>query len=220
MEHLIKILFLSQGRSKLDKADFYKIFSKLLPSGQLYQTQYNINNVNNLNNNINSQSIQDSQVPVKDEMSKTENKPSINVNNTSLNQLNQTNIKDKDKTNRTRKFEEIGELVAKYKLKRGKSKSEAVDIFKDIFDKDASLGIDKKELAIGFEKMGIILTDTERNNLWKKMTNNIGNIDFASFKAFHDKYCLVPVQSNDNTMRSIAANNSINSGASMPNSPH
>ena len=220
MEHLIKILFLSQGRSKLDKADFYKIFSKLLPSGQLYQTQCDINNVNNLNNNINNQSIQDSQIPVKDNISKTENKQSINVNNTSLNQLNQTNIKNKEKTNRTRKFEEIGELVAKYKLKKGKSKSEAVDIFKDIFDKDASLGIDKKELSIGFEKMGIILTETERNNLWKKMTNNIGNIDFASFKAFHDKYCLIPVQSNDNTMRSIVANNSINSGASMPNSPH
>ena len=101
--------------------------------------------------------------------------------------------------------------MAKYKLSKGKS-FDAVDLFKDIFDRDASLGIDKKELHVGFEKMGISLTEGELNKLWKNMSNK-GEIDFASFKKFHDNYCL-PFQqqnkSNNNTMRSVNDNNNIN----------
>lgn len=69
----------------------------------------------------------------------------------------------------------------------------------------------KKELHVGFEKMGIILTEGELNKLWKNMSNK-GEIDFASFKKFHDNYCL-PFQqqnkSNNNTMRSVNDNNNV-----------
>ena len=44
----------------------------------------------------------------------------------------------------------------------------AVDLFKSIFDKDASLGIDKNNLNKGFSNMGINLSENEKNNLWKK----------------------------------------------------
>ncbi len=195
LEHLIKILFASQGKSKLDKADFYKVFSKLLPSGQLYQTQNNINVPLSGTNRINQTQISKTdENPPKNDI----NNNSMSTTNNQINQLAKSNVNDKDandtiNSNSSRKFHEIGELIAKYKAKKGKSKSEAVDIFKDIFDRDASLGIDKKELVVGFEKIGIILTETERNNLWKKMSGNKGSIDFAGFKKFHDEYCLVPV---------------------------
>ena len=208
MDHLIKLIFKNQGRTKLDKVDFYQIFSKLLPSAQLYQTQYNINNVNNLNNMYNTQMEQDN----KDINNKQESNPEY----VSANQIyNKTNINNKEKNNETihsnkdnkdRSLNEIGELIAKYKLKKGKSKSDAVDIFKYIFDKDASLGIDKKELDKGFANMGINLTENERNQVWKKMSGNKGSIDFASFKAFHDNYCLISIPSNENTIRSHEIN--------------
>jgi Ca2+-binding EF-hand superfamily protein len=198
MEHLIKLLYTSQGKSKLDKADFYKIFSKLLPSGQIYQTQNNIplNDTNRINQ---------TQISKENQQNNINDINSMSTNR--INQMTQSNVNDKDanetiSSNTNRKFNEIGELIAKYKLKRGKSRSEAVDIFKDIFDRDASLGIDKKELAVGFEKIGIILTENELNNLWKYMSGNKGSIDFASFKKFHDKYCLVQVDSKDRTIRS------------------
>ena len=54
--------------------------------------------------------------------------------------------------------------------------------------------------------MGINLTDNERNQVWKKMSGNKGSIDFASFKAFHDNYCLVSIPSNENTIRSHEIN--------------
>ena len=200
MEHLIKLLYTSQGKSKLDKADFYKIFSKLLPSGQVYQTQYNIplNDTNRINQTQISKNEENQQNNINDINSMSTNR---------INKMAQSNVNDKDasetiSSNTNRKFNEIGELIAKYKLKRGKSRSEAVDIFKEIFDRDASLGIDKKELATGFEKIGIILTETELNNLWKYMSGNKGSIDFASFKKFHDQYCLVQVDSKDRTIRS------------------
>ena len=70
-----------------------------------------------------------------------------------------------------------------------KNNYDAVDLFKDIFDKDASLGIDKKELYKGCVKMGIKLTDSETDKLWKKISGNKGIIDFSSFKIFYENYC-------------------------------
>ena len=66
---------------------------------------------------------------------------------------------------------------------------DAVDFFKNIFDKDASLGIDKKEWQRGFEKMGIKLPENEKEILWKNISGNQRFIDFASFKSFYDNYC-------------------------------
>jgi len=227
MEHLIKLLFTNQGKTKLDKVDFYKIFSKLLPNdNQTYKSQYNNTNINNLSNtnqNIDNSNM-GSKYPVEQnkDKDKMDASQSINPQYISTNQLNNTNTeiknKEKDGNNATissggsssRNLNEIGELVAKYKLKKGKS-FDAVDLFKDIFDRDASLGIDKKELHIGFEKMGIILTEGELNRLWKNMSNK-GEIDFASFKRFHDTYCLPYQQqnkSNNNTMRSVNENNNL-----------
>ena len=77
---------------------------------------------------------------------------------------------------------------------------EAVDFFKYLFDKDASLGIDKKELDKGFADMNINLTEKEFNNLWKKMSNGKETIDFDSFKQFHDNYCKLSVPNNDTTV--------------------
>ena len=233
MEHLIKLLFTNQGKNKLDKADFYKIFSKLLPiDDHTYKSQYNNTNLNNLSNttqNIDNSNI-GSKYPVEQNKDKDKDKDkdkgevtlSINPPYMSTNQLNNTqteiNNKEKDGNNATissagsnsRSFNDIGQLMAKYKLRKGKS-FDAVDLFKDIFDRDASLGIDKKELHVGFEKMGIILTEGELNKLWKNMSNK-GEIDFASFKKFHDNYCL-PFQqqnkSNNNTMRSVNDNNNV-----------
>ena len=37
--------------------------------------------------------------------------------------------------------------------------------------------------------MGIILTDGEREKLWKKISGNKGIIDFSSFKTFYENYC-------------------------------
>ena len=53
IEHLIKLLYKNKGKTKLDKADFYKVFSKLLPSeGESYVKQSNININPDINNNI------------------------------------------------------------------------------------------------------------------------------------------------------------------------
>ena len=219
MEHLIRLFFTNQGRSKLDKIDFYKIFSNLLPSSneQKYYTYNNLHNNLDIDPNINQ---------TNNINNTTTNVNNTNLNNTNINKLNNTTHSINNQTNKNiqltynkdyytanqlkemenqepkkdRNLKEIGELVVKYKINKGKSKTEAVDIFKYIFDKDASLGIDKKELGIGFAKMGIELNENEKNILWKKMGGNTGNIDFASFKAFHDSYCLIPISSNPNSM--------------------
>ena len=107
--------------------------------------------------------------------------------------------------NKNRTFKEIGELVIKYKLQKGKTQYDAVDLFKDIFDKDSSLGIDRSELFHGFQKMDIFLTDSEVSILWKKLVGGNKQIDFASFKRFHEEYCLVP-KNNENSMRSLGGN--------------
>ena len=198
MEHLIKIFFMNQGRSKLDKIDFYKIFVNLLPSEEMKQSQ-NINNNGNIN--INSPATINSNIPSKNIVNNNiiDNKLTTNIDYYSNKQLAQTGQKNNsEKTQNDRNLNEIGKLISKYKLK-GKSKSDAVDIFKYIFDKDASLGIDKNELVRGFEKMGINLSENEKNNLWKKMAGNKGSIDFESFKIFHDNYC---ISSKENTIQS------------------
>lgn len=224
MEHLIKLLFTNQGKTKLDKADFYKIFSKLLPSdSQTYNSQYNNTNLNSLSNtnqNIDNSNM-GSKYPIEQDNNRDKGKgdatQSISPNYISTNQLNNTNTeinnKDKDGNNATissagsnsRSLNDLGQLMAKYKLNKGKS-FDAVDLFKDIFDRDASLGIDKKELHVGFGKMGIVLTEGELNRLWKNMSNK-GGIDFASFKKFHDNYCL-PFQ--QQSKRSVNDNTNIN----------
>ena len=223
MEHLIKILFTTQGRSKLDKADFYNIFAKLLPGGQLNKTQYNINIPKNINNNINNSNTYNIIDNNASRLTKEENeKKTINDNNykstnqeIKLAQSNENNnniinnniiINNKEKSgiinsisnnsnNSNRTINEIGDLILKYKKKIGKS--EAVNLFIHVFDKDASLGIDKKEMSEGFQKMGIILTEAEKNDIWKKMGGSKGTIDFASFKKFHDNYCKGPVENTD-----------------------
>ena len=233
VEHLIKLLYTSQGKTKLDKVDFYKIFSKLLPSGdQTYKSQYNNindtnNNDNNINNNTNTnrniQQPQESTYRVEEEKKKDDdelnNSQSINPNYMSTNQFNNNNLNNLNNNtnnqmneatspkdiNKNRTFKEIGELVIKYKLQKGKTQYDAVDLFKDIFDKDSSLGIDRSELFHGFQKMDIFLTDSEVSILWKKLVGGNKQIDFASFKRFHEEYCLVP-KNNENSMRSLGGN--------------
>jgi Ca2+-binding EF-hand superfamily protein len=208
MEHLIRLFFTNQGRSKLDKIDFYKIFSSLLPastSEQKYNTYNNIKIDPNMTTKTNDNNINnDSPSNVK------QSQLTYNKNYFTANQLkDMTHNFEEDKKDRN--LTELGALIVKYKFSKGKSKLEAVDLFKNIFDKDASLGIDKKELGIGFGKMGIELNENEKNNLWKKMGGSKGNIDFASFKAFHDNYCLIPNQSNQNTIVSNQ-NKTVSSG--------
>ena len=211
LENLIKIFFTNQGRTKLDKFDFYKIFANLLPTEQMYKTEYNNNlsnnnlsnnNINNSNTNINN--INNTNVNTDKNNQIGFNKISTNVNYYTKEQIDamKNTKKEDEKSNKDRNFNEIGDEIIKYKFSSGKTKMAAADLFKFIFDKDASLGIDKNELSRGFSNMGINLTENEKNNLWKKMAGNKGLIDFASFKDFHDNYCLASIPSSENTMKS------------------
>ena len=191
IEYLVNMLFKNKGKIKLDKADFYKIFSKLLPSeGKNYATKININNSSEVKNSLIDNNINNSEKTKEKEIiintQENEQRSSSIIQspiNTNLN--NRDNVSEKKKE---RTINELGQLVFKYKQSKRKN-VDAVDLFKDIFDKDASLGIDKKELHKGFEKMGIILTDGEREKLWKKISGNKGIIDFSSFKIFYENYC-------------------------------
>ena len=191
IEYLVNMLFKNKGKIKLDKADFYKIFSKLLPSeGKNYATKININNSSEVKNSLIDNNINNSEKTKEKEIiintQENEQRSSSIIQspiNTNLN--NRDNVSEKKKE---RTINELGQLVFKYKQSKRKN-VDAVDLFKDIFDKDASLGIDKKELHKGFEKMGIILTDGEREKLWKKISGNKGIIDFSSFKTFYENYC-------------------------------
>ena len=120
--------------------------------------------------------------------SRTQNRNYINNNignTTNINNINnQTNIGETTSVvNTNRSLEELGKLVFEYRMKMGGDFSQ---IFKDL-DKDGSLGIDKKELRNGYQKMGISLSDTELNKLWRELSPDNQNIDFARFKAFHEK---------------------------------
>jgi Ca2+-binding EF-hand superfamily protein len=186
VEYLVKTLFTSKGKIKLDKNDFYKIFSKLLPSeGQSYATNFNINN--EIDNTMKNKDNTEVQPPKEKEIiNNQENEIRTSaINQSSNNNTNINNINEEDKKERS--ISEIGQLIYKYKLT--KKNYDAVDLFKDIFDKDASLGIDKRELYKGCAKMGIHLTDNETDRLWKKISGNKGVIDFSSFKNFYENYC-------------------------------
>ena len=196
VEYLVKMLFMDKGKIKLDKADFYKIFSKLLPSeGPNYATKTNININSEVNNSlINNIESQKEKEVIKTQSNEQQNNAiNLSSNNTNMN----NNIED----NKERTINELGQLIFKYKQSKRKN-FDAVDLFKDIFDKDASLGIDKKELHKGFEKMGIILTDNERERLWKKISGNKGIIDFSSFKSFYENYCKEEKKEDNNTIMS------------------
>ena len=198
VEYLVKILFKDKGKLKLDKNDFYKIFSKLLASeGQIYGS--NINIINEVNNSIkisennnkenpkeNTQIIPQKEKEKEIKSSQENERRTSLINQTSNNNTSINNLTNEEKKDRS--IIELGQLIYKYKMSK-KRNFDAVDLFKDIFDKDASLGIDKRELHKGCEKMGIILSQGETDKLWKKISGNKGIIDFSSFKAFYDKYC-------------------------------
>ena len=199
IEYLVKILFKDKGKLKLDKNDFYKIFSKLIPSeGTIYGSNINIiNEVNNSlkiseNNNNKEKPKENTEIISQKEKEKTiknnqenERRTSV-INQTSNNNTSLYNFSNEDKKERS--IIELGQLIYKYKISK-KRNFDAVDLFKDIFDKDASLGIDKRELYKGCAKMGIHLTDNETDRLWKKISGNKGVIDFSSFKNFYENYC-------------------------------
>jgi len=66
--------------------------------------------------------------------------------------------------NTNRSLEELSKLVFEYKIKMGGDISK---IFKNM-DKDGSMGIDKRELRLGYKRMGIELSDVELNRLWRE----------------------------------------------------
>ena len=204
IEHLIKLLYKNKGKTKLDKADFYKVFSKLLPSeGESYVKQSNININPDINNSLNNKEStnktniirekteenNNTQPPKEKEIIISQENPLQNkILDTSPMNTEINNI-DENKTDiKKRILKEVGQKVFKYKMSQ-KMNYDAVDFFKNIFDKDASLGIDKKEWQRGFEKMGIKLPENEKEILWKNISGNQRLIDFANFKSFYDNYC-------------------------------
>ena len=200
IEHLIRIVFTNQGRTKLDKIEFYKIFSKLLPEPKMSQTYNNENlininndtnnNLTNTNENININTQTNNQNEISNYNQLTQNIQYMSINR-KLDDIN-TSTSERD-------LNKIGQLVAIFKLKNGKMNFQAVDLFKFLFDKDASLAIDKKELAKGFADMNISLTEKELNSLWKKMSNGKESIDFDGFKQFHDNFCNLSVPNKEIT---------------------
>ena len=213
IESLIKLLFTNQSRNILTKMDFFKIFSMLLPhagpassvlmASAAYQNDNEDNKYNTspLDNNK-MQSNMDSQFTIEAEKqrknSRTQNINYMNnINNmgtTNINNINNnTNLGETSIVNTNRSLEELGKLVFEYRMKMGGDFSQ---IFKNL-DRDGSLGIDKNELRNGYKKMGITLSDTELNKLWRELSPDNKNIDFARFKAFHEKL-FVP-----NTRRAI-----------------
>ena len=234
MEHLCKILFTNEARTKLSKIDFFKIFSMLLPhegpaNSVLMSSTYHIEDNNNyynsnpLPNNI-IQSNNDSKFTIN------ANKKKYNLTQSTNNNALLNNINNMGETTRiintNRSLEELGKLVFEHKMKMGGDLSK---IFKNL-DRDGSLGIDKTELRKGYKKMGIELSDIELNKLWKELSPDDKNIDFARFKEFNDKLFVpntrkgIPIQreqSNSNretnTMQNFGDTN--NSGPFLSNKP-
>ena len=229
VEHLIKILFKNQRRTKLTKLEFFQIFQNLLPhdgpaSSLLMSSAYKIEN--NEDNNYESspllsnkmQSNMDSQFTINADKERV-NTQKMNYNYNLTNKIGNTNNINNmgDATtivNTNRSLEELGKMVFEHRMKMGGDFSK---LFKDL-DKDGSLGIDKKELRNGYQKMGIVLSDTELNKLWRELSPDNKNIDFARFKAFHEKLFkpntrrAIPIQreelsNRDNTIRSSDNNN-------------
>jgi Ca2+-binding EF-hand superfamily protein len=233
MEHLCKILFTNEARTKLTKIDFFKIFSMLLPhegpaNSILMSSTYNnednnyYNNTSPLPNNI-IQSNNDSQFTINANRQKKYATQNTN-NNALLNNIN--NMGDTTRIiNTNRSLEELGKLAFEHKMKMG---GELSKIFKNL-DRDGSLGIDKNELRKGYKKMGIELSDIELNKLWKELSPDDKNIDFARFKEFNDKLFVpntrkaIPIQREQasnrelNTMQNFGDTN--NSGPFLSKKP-
>ena len=202
IEHLSKLLFTNYKRTKLSKMDFFKIFAMLLPhdgpaSSVMMSSTYQIenNDDNNYDNKYQTnpmsnkiQSNMDSQFTIDAERQRIKsNTQNMNYN---YNIGTTTNLNDKMNMGETttiintnRSLEELGKMVFEHRIKMGGDFSK---IFKNL-DKDGSMGIDKNELRNGYQKMGIVLSDTELNKLWRELSPDNKNIDFARFKAFHDK---------------------------------
>ena len=208
LEHLINLLFAGKSKAKLSKMDFYKIFSLLLPhsgpAASLLASSYNIElNEDEDNKTMNKSSpflIQgnaDSQFSINPQKRRLDNTQSMNNKEGSSNfeaSKNFSNINNniasfknvRDTTtiiNTNRSLEELGKLVFEHRMKMGGDISK---IFKNL-DKDASLGIDKRELRLGYKRMGIELSDVELNKLWRELSPDNKNISFNRFKEFHDK---------------------------------
>ena len=202
IEHLSKLLFTNQGKTKLTKMDFFKIFAMLLPHGGpassiLMSSAYQIENNDNNDNKYETtpfaqnriQTNMDSQFTIDAERQRKNNTQAMNYNYTLTNNVGNTgNINNRSNeatavVNTNRSLEELGKLVFDHKIEMGGDFSK---IFKHL-DKDGSMGIDKNELRNGYQKMGIILSDTELNRLWRELSPDNKNIDFARFKTFHEK---------------------------------
>ena len=213
LDHLINLLFSSQSRTKLNRMDFYKIFSLILPhtgpAASLLSSEYNIelnedNNINDSNKKMNKtspliiQQNSDSQFIINPQKRKLDLTQNINnkvdmsnmgssnniiTNNISNNLLR--NMKDTTTVilNTNRSLEELGKLVFEHRMKMGGDMSK---IFKNL-DKDGSMGIDKRELRLGYKRMGIELSDVELNKLWRELSPDNKNVSFARFKEFHEQ---------------------------------
>ena len=196
IEHLIKILFTDQGRTKLTKMDFFKIFSLLLPhegpASSIMKNSTNQLEDNNSEKNSNISPLQTNKAYSKKESKfsintkrekRSSNSPSVNIN---LNKETETNKNLGETTvnvNTNRSLQELGKLAYEYKMKMGGDWSK---LFINV-DVDGSLGIDKTELRKGYKKMGIELSDVELNKLWRELSPDNKNIDFIRFKTFHEK---------------------------------
>ena len=205
LEHLINILFANKTKSKLSRMDFHKIFSLLLPNNgpaaSLLSTQFNIeeNDLEEkkelnktspflIEGNSETQFNITAQKRKLDHVHTFQNKEgSSNLENSDSNINNIIKRKTmKDTTsliNTNRNLEELGKLVFEHRMKMGGDISK---IFKNL-DKDGSMGIDKKELRLGYKLMGIELSDVELNRLWREISPDNKNISYARFKEFHDK---------------------------------
>jgi len=204
LEHLINLLFSNKSKTKLTKMDFYKIFSLLLPhsgpAASLLSSQYNIeiNEEEESKNNMNKtspfliQGNSESQFSINAQKRKLDytqtmnNKEGSSIIDTSNknNFVSMKNIRDTTTLiNTNRSLEELGKLVFEHRMKFGGDLSK---IFKNL-DKDGSLGIDKRELRLGYKRMGIELSDVELNRLWRELSPDNKNVSFARFREFHDK---------------------------------
>ena len=205
LEHLINLLFANKSKTKLSKMDFYKIFSLLLPhsgpAASLLSSQYNIELINEdeeSKNNMNKsnpfliQGNSESQFSINAQRRKLDYTQTLNNKEGSSNidtskNINVVPLKNiRDTTtilNTNRSLEELGKLVFEHRIKMGGDLSK---IFKNL-DKDSSMGIDKRELRLGYKRMGIELSDVELNRLWRELSPDNKNISFDRFREFHDK---------------------------------
>ena len=204
LEHLINLLFANKSRNKLNKMDFFKIFSLLLPhngpASSLLASQYNIEiNTEEDKKGLSKSSAfrieenSDSQIAINPQKRKLEhtqnlsNKEGNSIqgnNNIEKNIGSMRNMKETTTLiNSNRSLEELGKLVFEHRMKMGGDISK---IFKNL-DKDSSMGIDKRELRLGYKRMGIELSDVELNKLWRELSPDNKNVSFARFKEFHEQ---------------------------------